>query len=195
MTAALAKRIEWITMCISDKDVLDVGCVGEDFCLHKKIKERAHSVLGIDINREGIERMRSEGHDVMYADAEQFNANPISFDVVGFGACLEHMDNLGLALDCAWKNLRDGGRLVITTPNARHLGVAFKEMVGKGHRFIFTPRSISNLLKAHGFKIVEIQFFRDEGKLNPVGWLYEKVFLRFLPQLASKFGVVAEKVN
>ncbi|MCK4405711.1 MAG: class I SAM-dependent methyltransferase [Hadesarchaea archaeon] len=204
MTAPrLAKRIDWVCEHVKSKNVLDVGCVG-DFhhmnipndksLLHPRIAACAKSVLGVDINREGIERMRNLGYNVIYANSENF-VSERKFDVVVLGACVEHMDNPGLVLDRAWENLREKGHLIITTPNARYLGVAFKEMVGRDHRLIYTLKHLSQMLGHHGFRVVEVQFFRDEGKLNLVGKLYERVLLRFFPLLAMKFGVIAEKVE
>lgn len=196
----LTSRIEWVAEQVKGKDVLDVGCVGDidipnfkGAWLHAAISKCARSVLGIDTNENGVGKMRALGYDVICADAERFDANPRKFDVVVLGACEEHMDNSGLVFDCALKNLREGGRLIMTTPNARHLGIAMKDMVSDFHTHIYTPKLLSQMLDRHGFKIVRVQFFRDEGRLNLVGWLYEKLLLRIFPSLATKFGVIAEK--
>ncbi len=207
MTATLVERIEWIIMHIEDKDdVLDVGCAGDDprrmgnpddkSLLHPRIAERTGSILGIDVNLQGVGRMQTLGYNIICANAENFVSNR-KFDVVVLGECIEHTDNPGFALDCARENLKDGGILIVTTPNARHLGVALKEMLTENHTHIYTPKLLSRTLARRGFKVVELQFFkgRKEWKLNLVGKLYEHVFLRLFPQLAPHFGVVAEKIR
>ncbi|MCK4405710.1 MAG: class I SAM-dependent methyltransferase [Hadesarchaea archaeon] len=196
----LPERVEWVASRVGGKDVLDVGCVG-DFrriltgrthtC--PEIIVRAKFVLGIDINREGVEVMRNLGYNVIYANAENF-VSERKFDVVVLGACVEHMDNSGLVFDRAWENLREGGRVVITTPTARYLGFTFKEKAGRTHNFVFTPKFLSRMLKRHGFRVIEVQHFGEQGSTNLIGVLY-RIFLRFFPQYSMHFGVVAEKVE
>lgn len=200
----LAERIGWVIQQIGvGADVLDVGCAGDDprrmenpddkSLLHPRIVERANSVLGIDVNRQGVGRMQLLGFNVVVASAEGFVSNR-KFDVVVLGECIEHTDNPGLALDCARENLNDNGILILTTANARHLGVALKEMLTDNHTHIYTPKLLRQALERHGFKITETRFFthRRGYPLNFLGRLYEGVFLRIFPQLAPHFGVVAK---
>lgn len=192
------ERVEWVASRVEGKDVLDVGCVGDfhrvhNGKVHAEIAARAKSVLGIDINRAGIEMMRDLGYNVIYANSENF-VSERKFDVVVLGACVEHMDNPGFVFDRAWENLREGGRLVLTTPTARYLGFTFKETVSQNHRLIFTPKLLSQMLGHHGFRVVEVQFFGEQGGANLIGVLY-RIFLRGFPQYSMHFGAVAEKVR
>ena len=203
----LAERIEWVVRQIgTGAEVLDVGCAGDDprrmdnlddkSLLHPRIAKCAGSVLGIDVNRQGVGRMQVLGYNVMVANAEGFVSHR-KFDVVVLGECIEHTDNPGLVLDCARENLKDDGILIVTTANARHLGVALKEMLTDNHTHIYTPKLLRQALERHGFKVVETQFFtnRKGYHLNFLGKLHDGVFLRIFPQLAPHFGVVAEKVR
>lgn len=198
----LAKRTEQVSEWVRAKDVLDVGCVGAilesespDDLLYFKIKKHAKSVLGLDLNREGIEAMRGFGNDVICANAENYISNPKKFDVVVFGACLDHMWNPVAAIRCARENLKDGGRIIITTSNARHLGFALKDTMARDHNYIWTPGMLERLVERHGFKVIETKFFKGQGKPNIVGWLYENVFMRLFPKFSMHFGIVAEKVE
>lgn len=197
----LAKRMEWIAEQVEGEDVLDVGCIGNllneetpENLLHFQIKKHSKSVLGIDVNREGVSVARGFGLNVKFADAERFVSNPDKFDAVVFGACLEHMWNPVAAIRCAHQSLQDGGKIVITTPNARHLGLALKEKVAHDHNYIWTPEMLRRLVERHGFKVIETKFFKGQGKPNVIGWLYENIFMRLFPMFSMHFGIVAEKV-
>ena len=180
---------------------MDIGSVGGlleakeyESLLYPRIKKQAKSVLGIDVNEEGIKALKARGENVVCANAETYVANP-PVDVVVMGAVLEHMDNPGLAIDCAWKSLKKDGELIITVGNARYFGIAWNGKVALGHKFLFAPNNLKNLLDAHGFRVVDIQNFRPEGSTNAIGWLYERLFLKLRPQNSLHFGVLAKKVE
>lgn len=197
------ERLEWVARKCEGKDVLDVGCVGHIVArsdiphLHDAIRARARSVLGIDIDREAIEKMRELGYNVICADAERFDASPHKFDVIVSGENIEHLSNPGLFFQHAWKNLRDDGQLIVTTPNACYFGVVIREAACPEHLHIYTPKLLSHTLKRHGFNVTEIQFFRFPRGflLNLVSIFYGEIFLHFFPKFAYQFGVVAEKVE
>jgi len=188
-------RIEWITEQCKGKDVLNIGCVGEiDWIpnhpqwLHGAIGKRARSLVGIDIDRMGIEKLRKYGYDAIYADAQKF-VSKHSVDVVVAGAILEHLDNSGLFLDCAYKSLCRNGRLVVTTYNARNPSTLF-DYVGSDYVQLYTPKTLKQLLERHRFKVVQTRYLKDYPPTNLFGKLFERVW-QVLPQFAHVFGVVA----
>lgn len=183
----LIKRYKWICDHMRDKDVLDVGCAGRDFSLHRDLVENGHakSLLGIDINPEGIAEMRKLGLNVECHDAERY-ISPEKFDVIIMSKSISHLNNVGMALDCAYKNLRDDGRLVIATDNARFLGFVLKEQIGDDHNFIWSPGIMSYLLSRHGFKTIKTQFFDYRSdRPNLVGRIYEGVFIKLFPSFTK----------
>ena len=191
----LVKRADWICDYMKGKNVLDVGCVGRDFSLHRDLAENGHakSLLGIDINREGIEGMQRLGFNVECHDAERY-ISPKKFDVVIMSKSISHLNNVGMALDCAYKNLRDDGRLVIITDNARFLGFVLNGTIGSDHNFIWSPSLMAHLLNEHGFTTIETQFFDyRSGRPNLTGRIYEGVFIKLFPKYTKHFGIVAEK--
>lgn len=195
------ERTNWIIDHILNRTVLDIGCVGNypkcpiSELLHYRIKSCSRSVLGIDINKKGIKELKLLDFNVAYADAETYLSEQ-KYEAVVLAASLEHMDNVGSVLDCSRKNLKKNGMLIITTPNARYLGVALRDMTSDYHNLIYSPKLLATMLKKHKFKVIETEFFNYPNPApNIIGWLYEKIFTRLFPKMSSHFGVVAKKVR
>lgn len=194
----LENRIEWITKRCENKDVLDVGCVGggefyhnRSDWLHGAIKKRAKYLLGIDANQGEVDRLQQLGYNVKCANGETFFSNSRKFDVVVAGEFIEHIDNPGLFLDCAKKNLRHNGYLILTTPNARHPANWLRFHDEPEHVQLYSPSLLSHLLDRHGFKIEAVQYFKHkEGRLSPFK-LYEEFIVPVVPIFARWFSVIA----
>jgi 2-polyprenyl-3-methyl-5-hydroxy-6-metoxy-1,4-benzoquinol methylase len=100
---------------VAGMSVLDVGCLGTDSItgLHDQIRQWANSTIGIDVN----EQLAKKVHDVRVADAQKFTLeSPV--DTVVAGDLIEHLPNPGQFIERSEVNLKQGGRLVIATPNA-----------------------------------------------------------------------------
>lgn len=196
-------RVEWVIKQVKDKDVLDVGPCGFSWLpsldwfkrdwVHAVIARNAKSLMGIDINREGIERARQFGYtNIIYGDAENFSLGK-KFEVVFGGESIEHFSNPGLFLRCARRHLREGGKLVLTTPNARHPQRWIRDRAMSPHHVqLYTMQVLKQLLRANGFG--EIEEYYLEGNIRTLkGKLYAKLFLPLFPEFALTLGVVAEK--
>lgn len=195
-------RVEFVRGQCKSRDVLDIGPCGFSWLpsldwfkrdwVHAVIARNAKSLMGIDINREGIERARKFGYrDIVYADAENFSLGR-KFDVVFAGELIEHLSNPGLFLHRAKQHLRMGGKLVLTTPNARHPGRWIKDKAMSPHHVqLYTMQVLKQLLRANGFG--EIKEYYLEGNARTLkGKLYIKLFLPFFPKFALALGVVAK---
>ena len=113
-------RFELIKEICRGRDVLDIGCVGDERpprWLHDHICKVAKNVIGIDNGTEGVKKLKKRGYNVMRANAEDLDLKR-RFDVIVAGELIEHLDNPGLFFGCVRKHLREKGTLVITTPNA-----------------------------------------------------------------------------
>lgn len=193
----MKRRNEWVLSHICGDDrVLNVGCVGgrPPFghlkWLHGLIRKKAGYVVGVDNDKEGIRRLQKHGINVAYADAQEFALNSDKFDVIVAGELIEHLSNPGLFLDCSKENLEPDGKLILTTPNARHLGIAFSDRRSFEHIQLYSPSVLTGLLKRHEFKVIEVQFLYDD-KTTFLGKIYENTLLRIFPQLAHNFGIIA----
>ena len=115
-------REKIILDAVVGKDVLDVGSVGdcdaEKHMLWEAIKEKASKATGIDLEPSHEENVIQENME-MYDFKKQF-------DVIVVGDVLEHVSNQGLFLDNIKKHLKDDGKAIFTTPNAKWITVLLK---------------------------------------------------------------------
>ena len=93
---------------------------------------------------------------------EETQYNEYSFDVIRLNNVIEHVPSPRALIVSAHKNLRSGGLFVINTPNYRSLSVTlcrekWQYIGGDEHIYLFTPKTISQLLTKNGFKIVNIR--------------------------------------
>lgn len=189
-------RIEWIVRQCQKQDVLDAGCVGMAIpynypeWLHGLIRKHAKFVLGIDSNLEKIKQLRKAGYNIKFADAENFSLSR-KFDVIVASELIEHLSNPGLFLKCARSHLRRGGRLVLTTPNARFPGNWFFEQ-SQDHVCIFTMQLLRQLLQKNSFKIISACYLNWSASHSFLGGIYRRIFLHFFPIYADTIGMIAE---
>ena len=166
-------RCQYLATLVRNLRVLDVGCVEHNLenrkhghWLHDRLVKSATSVLGLDYAADQVEQLKREGYDVVTADAENFSLSR-EFDAIVAGELLEHLLNPGLFLECAKKHLAPNGILIMTTPNANCL-IYFLENLILGHEVdnpdhvaIYSPTTISLLLKKSGFIVEDIVFLAE----------------------------------
>lgn len=184
-------RVEWIARQVKNKEVLDVGAcsTGCTFELHSAIKKEAKNILGIDINKEGIKKMRELGFNVIYGDAEHYVSDK-KFDVVLAGDVIEHLSNPGLFLNCVRKNLKKGGKLILTTTNTRHPNEWLTMKAYRpDHVQLYNAPTMGNLLRRYGFN-AKIHYLESKPKTLR-GKIYANLFLRAFPEFSCSLGVVA----
>jgi 2-polyprenyl-3-methyl-5-hydroxy-6-metoxy-1,4-benzoquinol methylase len=116
-------RIRDILNQIDGGDVLDVGCVQHDPTkqydanwLHQHLYSYADTVLGVDIDEDGVRVLRQSGFNVTTADAETLDIDG-TFDYIVAGELIEHLSNPGQFLTASKSKLTEDGTLIITTPN------------------------------------------------------------------------------
>ena len=185
-----------------DQDILDIGCaVGykKSDWLHSQIKNVSNSVFGIDIDKESIAEIKKLGFDVEAHDAQNFDLKK-RFSLVHAGELIEHLDNFGGFLDSVKDHLNEGGRLLLTTPNALRINnfiysISGGLRVNEEHTCWFCETTLSSLLRRKGFEIVEIGYIKH----TTFGFI-RKLFLRLrtllLPEKVAwnTLYVIARKV-
>lgn len=173
----LRKQIELITnrkaftidFC-RGKRVLHVGCVdagmmdlriSEGNFLHYQINQAAAATIGVDVDAKGIARLKQEDYEVYTLDLEKDSKRlqqlSSQVDVIVIPEVLEHLANVGQALD----NLNDSGfdgDILISTPNAFSYRTSVLlarnvELVHPDHNCYFSPTTLTTLLEKHGFEI------------------------------------------
>ncbi len=133
------------------KDVLDIGGVGQnaEYNLWQELKSCAKSLTGIDISL-------SDNKDIVTGNMETYSFGK-KFDVIILGDVIEHVDNQGLLLDNSRRHLKEGGTLIVTTPNAKWPSV-FK-LTNPTHMLWHDRSTLSAILKRHGFKVAFLRYY------------------------------------
>lgn len=143
--------------------VLDVGFLGQGIRLgeaqwpHGLMRKKAKEVYGIDlvIDRESF----PDTAHYVEASAESFSIPGVTFDVIFAGDLIEHLTNPGLFLASCKAHLKDGGKLVLTTPNAFNLFNLTEKLskeeptVNADHTCYFNSKTIRVLLEKSGFAL------------------------------------------
>lgn len=174
-------KLDWIGRFLGrEKTVLDLGCVGHDLgrtavpWLHEFLHSRAKRVVGVDYLPDAIHQMRRDGYEAVCADVQERELNE-TFDVIVAGDIIEHLDNVGLFLDCCRDHLIPDGVLLVTTPNpvnlVRFACLLLKGSVGanKEHTCWFTAKLLRQLAEWHGLAAAEEAYVDDTHLFYP--WL------------------------
>lgn len=210
----IADRAQFIADICRGRRVLHLGCVqsgsleealAAGTLLHLRLSKVASELVGVDLDAQGIARMRKAGFtNLHHGDVEHLQALGLGggFDVVVAGEIVEHLSNPGLCLDAVRGKLRPEGRFVVTVPNAfsfRHmLPLAFRrrELVMDDHTAYHSFQTMRALLTRHGFTPVEHYAASDTTSANGKGAAMAKrvlnaSLLRVMPQVAEGLIVVA----
>jgi len=193
-------RFDVIRRYVEHKEVLDCGCVGggpgaEDW-LHGRLVEVSKRVVGVDIQKEGVERLRKLGYEVVWGDVTTMNLGE-KFDVIVAGELIEHLPNQGLFLENMKRHLKRRGVLVLTTPNAlafpTYLVVYLRRQRQnclEEHICLHTANTIKVLARKHGFEIVELCYYFGRPSKKSLGWYLAKLLYSFFPALSPNLLVV-----
>lgn len=119
--APLRVKDDLILQYCEGKDVLDVGCVGQDkfydsdIWVHGKIKKVAKTLQGVDINLDHKEELEKRGYAL--CSPTELEASDRKFDIVNMGDVIEHVDDVNSFLKFYLRFLKPDGKLIFTTPN------------------------------------------------------------------------------
>jgi SAM-dependent methyltransferase len=140
---------------------------------------------------------------VLRCSFEEFAAPPFSFDNIIFADSFEHLSDPWQVLEKAGQLLTDGGSLIMSVPNVRHVSVLFDLLVrgdfeyapegirDSTHLRFFTRKSLLRLLASQD--LVPIAFARY-GSLR-LGRLLERLIPGSGEFLLTSMYLVARKGN
>lgn len=195
--------------------VIDMGCGDGQAGGVALAMSPGHRFLGIDWSADAIQQARGRGLSLVRAGVEQASL-PLAArvaDVVIMSELIEHLVDTDAALDEAWRVLKPGGSLLLSTPNLaawynRGLlavgmqpvfsEVSLRGVFGRpgsqvaGHLHMFTRRALTGLLTARGFQPVRVAGARYHDVPRPLRPL-DKIFCAW-PGAASILLVHATKV-
>jgi SAM-dependent methyltransferase len=180
----VTSREDIIIPIVEGRRVLDCGGVDHDAAeskiradswLHKKIVSHAAYCVGLDINVSGVAQVRSLGFERFVVGDVEGLPFCVAFDVVLAGEIVEHVFNVGLFLKSAKAALKEGGTLVITTPNSLSVSaigwalLSGREKCHPEHTCYYSPQTLSYVVRQHGFRDVEVFLVGREARLRAVG--------------------------
>jgi SAM-dependent methyltransferase len=136
----------------------DLGCwVG---FLAAEAKGRGWDPIGVEPSAWAAERAHERGVEVLQAPLLQAPLPERAFSAVTMGDVIEHVPDPGAALDRVRLLLRDGGVVWLALPDA---GSAVARVLGRRwwsviptHVHYFTRASLTMLLRARGFEVLEV---------------------------------------
>ena len=141
---------------------MDVAC--NDGFVSEYLKREGNTVIGIEVNEELALIAKKRIDEVIVQDIEQaWQVGSGEFDVVHMGYVLEHIFDYNFVLSEASRVLKEGGILVISTPNFAYILHRLELLIGKQPRWYRRVRVIRGwskgwlreVLQKHGFRPVK----------------------------------------
>jgi 2-polyprenyl-3-methyl-5-hydroxy-6-metoxy-1,4-benzoquinol methylase len=184
-------RHEYLLNKCRGKSVLHLGAVdyyeGQVCGLHKRLMEVSGSLMGLDIDSEGIEKARCAGiRNIIHGDLERLDEVNIAskFDVILAGEIIEHLANPGLFLAGVKRFFGYQTEMLVTTPNAFSLhrfliALGGFEYVHPDHMCYYSYTTLKHLVTSRGFAIEEELAYLLEGKLLNLRKLLSRINFNF----------------
>lgn len=150
-------KFNFIIEFCKDKNVLDVGCIGQDKSytseewLHGRIKKSAKELIGADIMKEEVVKLNELNFSI-YLPEELLTLNK-KFDVIVMGDVIEHVNDPGQFLSFYSQFLTENGRMIICTPNSFGVRYFIQVLIygrpgtNEEHTLAFDPLVILELFK------------------------------------------------
>lgn len=173
---------DWIIPFVTDKKVLDLGCVEHDISrtkkegwLHGIIHKYARSVVGVDCLPGDIAALKEQGYHVVCANVETMELGD-TFDIVVAGDIIEHVSNAGQFIKRVSDHLAPGGLFLVTTPNPVHL-TRFVQLliyrrvgVNREHTCWYTRQTLNELAVRYGLEIVDVAYVDNTAQYYSFWW-------------------------
>ena len=163
-------KIEFFSQLAQGRDVLDIGVVQHAIdkfenstWLHRALCIKANKIVGLDIDKEGVESLVDRGFDVVCANAQDFDLGK-QFEVIIAGDLIEHLDNPGGFLECVKTHLRPDGIFAVSTPNPfwwktfLHVLIKGNSCPHPEHTCWYCEKTLTQLLDRHGLSVTRIEY-------------------------------------
>jgi 2-polyprenyl-3-methyl-5-hydroxy-6-metoxy-1,4-benzoquinol methylase len=182
------KQTKLIELC-ANKNVLDVGCVGQDLSysnkdwLHDRIRKVSKHVDGVDINEKGINALKSRGYSVFHAN--ELNIHNKKYDIILMSDVIEHVNDPVYFIKFYSAFITEGGCMIITTPNAHGVRnfssilIRNDYSLNPEHTFWFCPKTLTEVVERANLKIVDFYWLYEYFSINQVQGFKNKVVFRF----------------
>jgi len=139
--------------------VLDIGCGIGSFVYAAQVR-KWHSI-GIDIGS-SISVGKKYRLNILNGKIEDLSFEEGLFDVITMFDVIEHIIDLQSLMNRISHSIRKKGLLIIKTPNvvglsSKILGKNWTAVQPEDHMYLFSPKTLRNLLIKFGFRIVKIE--------------------------------------
>jgi len=152
-------RTKRIIEAVKDGVILDIGAGQEENTL--ALRKIFKTVISVDI----LEKNKDTGEKIdVVCDVEKgLPFEDSSADTIVAGEFIEHtLRPFDFLLDCK-RVLKDGGRLIITSPNATGFEKVFRNRYKKAkyeaHCYVWSLYELDNLLRIAGFNVLKMETF------------------------------------
>jgi len=204
----LFNKDELIKKLCHGKDVLDIGCVGQDIdysslnWIHNQIKEVSSSIIGVDINTKGIKHINNMGYEVYHYN--EMNKDK-KFDILVMLDVIDHVNNPVEFLNDYQGFLKEDGKIIITTPNSNRaknfVNIFFKNdyPLNYEHTFWFCPKTFLEIInRVEGLEANEFYWLDDYNKNLKLNWkgkimyYFEKILVKKSSNFSPNFMFILE---
>jgi predicted TPR repeat methyltransferase len=144
--------------------------LGRGTWLHARLAETASSLVGLDVEEEGVRWATEQGFEAHVVDAQSPEAVAAlglePAEVVIAGEVVEHLDAPGPFFRALRELVGPQGLLVVTTPNAYRLlnflaPAAGVELVHPDHTSWHSPHTLANLLARNGWELEGAAYYQN----------------------------------
>lgn len=168
------EKIAFILDQCKAKNVLDIGCLGQDFnfqsdaWLHGKIKTVADKIVGVDVVINLITEANSKGYNIIHF--EKLEDIKELFDIVLMADVIEHVDNPVELLKTYSRFMKDDGVIIVTTPNAKrafdfiNILLSNKYWLHPEHTMWLCPFTMIEIIRRAELKVKDFYWLKDYQK-------------------------------
>jgi len=144
------------SVVITSPSVLDIGCATGT--LLETLQKKGFNTIGVEISPSAEYARKNRSLDVRSLPLEENKFADNSFDVILASHLIEHLNDPHYFLTEVYRILKNNGQLFITTPNiasfqANLFGGQWRSAIFD-HLYLFSRRTLLDLLKKTGFKII-----------------------------------------
>ncbi|MBA7669591.1 Ubiquinone biosynthesis O-methyltransferase [subsurface metagenome] len=190
-----------------DKTVLELGCVGTgdddqiggENWLHGRISKVSRKIIGLDIDKKGVKKLKKEGYGVRYKDVEKRFDLKEKFDIIIAARVLEHIQNLKVFMENIHRHLKKSGLFIIITPNAHSISFFIQLLIkgrvdiSKKHTHWHDINTIKNLLKSNGFEVILVEYSHSRPIFKRLrGYLVQMFWIFFPKRMGRQIFLIAK---
>lgn len=137
---------------------LEIGC-GNGFFLEEALSQGYHPVQGIESSRIAVESAPpSVREKIICAAMRPGIFSPEHFEIICLFQVIDHLPEPGAILDECYKLLRPGGLILLISHNVESISAKLLKnrspIIDIEHTYLFSLDTLTRLLIAHGFQVV-----------------------------------------